>query len=212
MWLLQYVNFVTGPIIGLSIGALSACVYLAARLGSHPSTQQRLRRTAVWGGVVAVLLTVVTTVLYVPFAMLACFVFDGLLAEWHEELDVQGVVVDAASGEPVADARVVVIADYALFMAYRPYAFATETDDDGAFSAKAELPEPCNGVHVYASTPTDGFAQEEWQSAPLRLTATPPTSDQRDDWRFRHQHFAPEPYARAVTFFCPRWPMRRPTD
>ncbi|MEN1681031.1 MAG: hypothetical protein AAGJ46_15695 [Planctomycetota bacterium] len=204
MWLLRYLNPETGPPLAAVIGVFALLAHAGGRRFCSGRTTWRLRRWATILGGAALTILVLTTALYVPFAMASCLVFDSWLGEWHDEIDVSGVVVAGGSREPAPDSRVVVGASAGVFMRNTRYAYAACTNERGEFQVRVRLPEPCNRIQVFAATPNDHFASVAWQKERVVLATARLTGEQADRHYLRYQHFTGGA-AREIEFQCEPW-------
>lgn len=133
----------------------------------------------------------VLTAYFWPVTAVVTVLSDHFIHRHYNDVDLSGVVVDDASGVPVANARVIVEFQWQIWMACQSYGIATTTDANGRFHIRTQTPFTCNRQFVYASAPNNdyGFTSEERDEITVRLgplqgpNATLP--------RYRYERFSP---------------------
>jgi len=205
MWLLKHLNPMTGPFIMVGMVAIAVLIYFSARWLASSNAAKWVRRFAKIVGYSGLVVGILTTVLYVPFSMLSCIVFDRWLAVWHEEIKVQGIVIEKSSGKAVPDARITIHAAASVYLSHEQFDFATTSDENGEFSISTRLPKPCNQVYLFAASPNNHLARADWKDS----TVVMQTTLVEDKWarrdRYRYNQFTGGSRSENITFHCDSW-------
>jgi hypothetical protein len=126
------------------------------------------------------------------------------------------VVIDAATNQPVAHARVVVSVHFAKFLALRHHYYGLIADENGAFSVAAEAPFDIHYSLVEASAPGDLYDRVKVSGRPVELRLKPlPKELQRFHWT-HYKNFTGEDHVSTfdgeMEFLDEGWEIRTATE
>jgi hypothetical protein len=161
--------------------------------------------------------------------LIACVVGVAAILWWainlarETPINVEGIVVDKATGKPVAGARVVICARLELSFMLRKHFYATTSDDSGKFSLNAIAPWCVHRLMLDAAAPGELYgtmdrvgSQRPIVATGLRLELTSLPSDlAKHSWTYfdifnGRQKIRPE--ADGIDFIGERWELRTPQE
>jgi hypothetical protein len=109
--------------------------------------------------------------------------FNSSWAPSRTRLNVSGVVLDASTNRPVAEARVVVVVVEEVPFSEWHLGYGIVTDENGRFAVNVRTPIRFHRIYIAASTPDDMFASESNVTSSVVLRAAPlPAKYQGDPW------------------------------